>query len=120
LAEIDFATGWNAPPRRVTDPVLTIHLANGILIAMTLTLDKLGRLVVPKPLRDRFGLAPGDELAVRLEPDGFRLQLVRSVSPVVKQEGLLVCTSEIPSSAWDTGAFVEKERERRIRQIGGI
>lgn len=85
---------------------------------MTLTLDKMGRLVLPKPLRDRFALAPGDELAVRLEPDGFRLQLVRSVSSVAEKNGLLIRTSKIPASAWDIGAFVEKERERQIWQIG--
>jgi DNA-binding transcriptional regulator/RsmH inhibitor MraZ len=43
---------------------LTFSLPNGILIAMKLTLDKMSRLLVPKGLRDRFALKPGDELEV--------------------------------------------------------
>ncbi len=39
------------------------HL-NGILDAMNVTIDKAGRIVVPKALRDRMGLNAGDELEI--------------------------------------------------------
>jgi AbrB family looped-hinge helix DNA binding protein len=41
---------------------------------MRTTIDKAGRLVVPKPLRDRVGMAPGpvdlvvDGVGIRIEP----------------------------------------------------
>jgi len=41
---------------------------------MSATIDKAGRLVIPKPLRDRLGLGPGevevvaDGTALRVEP----------------------------------------------------
>lgn len=41
---------------------------------MRVTIDKAGRLVIPKPLRDRLGLVPGevevvaDGAALRVEP----------------------------------------------------
>jgi len=37
---------------------------------MKITIDKAGRIVVPKPLRDRLGMTPGTELVV--EADGER------------------------------------------------
>ncbi len=38
---------------------------NGNIGAMRTTIDAAGRLVVPKPLRDQLGLAPGTELELR-------------------------------------------------------
>lgn len=87
---------------------------------MILTLDKMSRLVVPKGLRDRFALKPGDSLEVTLEPDGIRLRPVHPPSPIAEEEGILVCCSEVPPSAWDIGAFMEGQREQRSREMGGL
>lgn len=86
---------------------------------MKLTLDKMSRLVVPKAIRDRFALAPGYELEVVVESDGFRLRPVQPASPLAPKDGLLICTSELPPTAWDVGSFLAKEREQRSRQLGG-
>ena len=40
---------------------------------MQVTIDKAGRIVVPKPVRDRLGLQPGDELELIEGPDGLLL-----------------------------------------------
>ena len=90
------------------------------MTAMKLTLDKMSRLVVPKAIRDRFALAPGQELEVLVESDGFRLRPVQAASALTSKDGLLICTSELPPTAWDIGAFLDKERELRIRQLGGV
>jgi AbrB family looped-hinge helix DNA binding protein len=87
---------------------------------MTLTLDKMSRVVVPKALRDRLSLEPGDELEVSLEAGSIRLRPVRPVSPLTEKEGVLVCSSEIPPSAWDLGAFLEQQRDHRSRETGGL
>jgi AbrB family looped-hinge helix DNA binding protein len=99
---------------------LTLQLAIGIVITMNLVLDKMSRLVVPKAIRDRFALAPGHELEVVVESDGFRLRPVHPASPLTSKDGLLICTSELPPTAWDVGAFLDKEREQRSRQVGGM
>jgi AbrB family looped-hinge helix DNA binding protein len=87
---------------------------------MKLTLDKMSRLVVPKGLRDRFALKPGDSLEVTLEPDGTRLRPVQPLSTIAEEDGILVCSSEVPPSLWDIGAFIDGQREERSRDVGGV
>jgi AbrB family looped-hinge helix DNA binding protein len=86
---------------------------------MTLTLDKMHRLVVPKSLRDRFSLQSGDELEITLEPDGIKLRPLHPAPAVATVEGVLVCSSEVPVAAWDIGAFIEQQRDQRSQSLGG-
>lgn len=80
----------------------------------------MSRVVVPKQLRDRFALAPGHELEVLVEVDGFRLRPVHASPVLAAKDGLVICTSELPTTAWDLGAFLDKEREQRSRPLGGV
>jgi AbrB family looped-hinge helix DNA binding protein len=56
---------------------------------MRLTIDRFGRIVIPKRLRERLGLHPGTE--VELEPSGETL-VVRAVvsEPVLQHEGAVL------------------------------
>jgi AbrB family looped-hinge helix DNA binding protein len=72
---------------------------------MRATIDKAGRLVIPKPLRDRLGLQPGE---VELVVDGAALR----VEPVVgtgleERDGRLV----IPAA----GAVITDDDVRALR-----
>ena len=87
---------------------------------MTLALDKMGRLVVPKALRDRFALKPGDELDVTVDSDGIRLRPLAPLQPMTVQNGILVCSSELPASAWDLGSFIEQQRDQRSQELSGL
>ncbi len=59
---------------------------------MRSTIDKAGRLVIPKPLRDQLGLRPGD---VELTADGAALRLVPvHEDTLIEADGRLV----IPAS----------------------
>jgi len=86
---------------------------------MQITLDRMSRIVVPKAIRDRLALKPGDELEITLEADGIRLRPAVPTSPLTEAGGLLVCSSEIPPSAWDVGAFLDAQRTQRSTEIGG-
>jgi AbrB family looped-hinge helix DNA binding protein len=72
---------------------------------MLATIDKAGRLVIPKELRDRVGIAPG-KVEVTAEGTGLRVEPVASDS-LAERDGLLV----IPAS----GVAVDDELVRSLR-----
>ena len=86
---------------------------------MTLTMDKAGRIILPKSLRDRLGLHAGSNLDVVETPDGIRLKPVEAEPLMVKKDGLLVYTGKVPPG-FDVVRAVEDDREARIREIGGF
>jgi len=83
------------------------------------TLDKAGRVVIPKTLRDELRLAPGDTLA--LESDGERVTLrpVRSASALRKEQGIWVFRSGRKLSAEETDQVLENLRQERDRKARG-
>jgi AbrB family looped-hinge helix DNA binding protein len=58
---------------------------------MKTTIDKAGRLVIPKELRDRIGLVPG-QVDVFAEGAGLRIELV-STDHLVEHDGHLLLPS---------------------------
>lgn len=56
---------------------------------MRTTIDRAGRLVIPRVLRDRIGLAGGGEVEVELDGGAIRIEPVSGRS-LREQDGLLV------------------------------
>ena len=56
---------------------------------MKTTIDKAGRLVIPRQLRERVGLAGGGEVEVSLDGAAIRIEPVAE-SALREQDGLLV------------------------------
>ncbi len=56
----------------------------------TVTLDRAGRVVIPKTLRDELHLEPGDTLELESEGERVTLRPVRSASPLRKERGVWV------------------------------
>ena len=86
-----------------TDLVLAAAI-HGKMHAMRTTIDQAGRLVIPRSLRDRIGLANGGE--VDLELDGASVRIAPVTGRDLKEErGLLV----IPAAGTPiTGAAVRE------------
>jgi AbrB family looped-hinge helix DNA binding protein len=51
---------------------------------MTTNVTTKGQVTIPKPIRDRLGIAPGDPVAFELAPDG-RIVLVKSGARAVSR-----------------------------------
>lgn len=82
---------------------------------MRTTIDKAGRLVLPKRARDRMGIKPGDELEIESDDTGVRLTLVHESPRLVKEGRVLVFAGgKLERGGTDV---VEEDREARIAQL---
>jgi AbrB family looped-hinge helix DNA binding protein len=82
---------------------------------MTLTIDGAGRVVIPKPLRDKFGMHAGSTLEVLETPDGVTLKPAEQKSSLARIGRLLVYTGEVPAG-FDVVKAIEEEREAQDRK----
>jgi AbrB family looped-hinge helix DNA binding protein len=85
----------------------------------TLTIDKAGRVVIPKTLRDELRLEPGDSLTLESDGDLLMLRPVRSSSPLRKKRGIWVFHGDRKISAAETDQALETVRQERDRELRG-
>jgi len=62
---------------------------------MQATIDSVGRIVVPKPLRDALGLTPGSTVDISQYGAGLQLVPTGRTARLVDESGVLVATGEI-------------------------
>jgi AbrB family looped-hinge helix DNA binding protein len=55
-----------------------------------LTVDKVGRIVIPKVLRDELKLSPGDSLKLEAEGEKITLRPVRRTKPLRSKRSIWV------------------------------
>jgi AbrB family looped-hinge helix DNA binding protein len=65
---------------------------------MRTTIDKAGRVVVPKVLRDRIGLASGTEIEIEERDGELRIRPVGPQVVAVERDGRTVLTTTSPVS----------------------
>ena len=85
---------------------------------MSITIDKAGRIVVPKALRERYSLYPGAELDVEGTADGIRLRLRGGAAPFVEKNGMLVHHGPTVATGIDVAEFINRQREGRALETG--
>jgi AbrB family looped-hinge helix DNA binding protein len=85
-----------------------------------LTLDKAGRIVIPKPLREELHLEPGDALELEITGEQITLRPVRGTAPLTKERGVWVFRTGQPLSASVAEETLRRVREERDqRNLGG-
>ena len=82
---------------------------------MKLTIDKAGRIVLPKPIRDELHLEPGDTLEVESSGDDITLRPSRGEGQMRKKKGVWVYKAGAPLSAATVDETVRQIREERER-----
>jgi len=88
---------------------------NGIMVT-TLTIDKAGRIVLPKPVRDELQLSPGDSLEVDSSEDRVILRPVRGNGRIYKKQGVWVFDSGEPLGTDVVNKTLRHVREERDRR----
>ena len=90
---------------------------NGKMNAMTttLTIDRAGRLVLPKRVREELQLAAGDSLELESSEDQIILRPVRGTASLRKKQGVWVMRTGKPLSAEVVNQTVRKIRNERGR-----
>lgn len=76
---------------------------------MKITIDKFWRIVIPKELRQRFGLIPGHVLEINVSDDAIILRSAEGQSPLTLEDGLLVFNG---APIGDLAGWVRGERAR--------
>ncbi|MBE9545977.1 MAG: AbrB/MazE/SpoVT family DNA-binding domain-containing protein [Proteobacteria bacterium] len=82
---------------------------------METTLDKFGRIVIPKKIRDDLHLEPGDQIRVEENGQAIVLKPVHGEPNLVLKDGILVF-SGTPTGNLDEA--ITKHREKRIKSVG--
>lgn len=81
---------------------------------MQATLDKFGRVLIPKRLRERLGLQPNDVLELELEDGKLTLLPQRTPPPLRRKGRVLVVESEATA---DLGQALAHLREERLAEL---
>jgi AbrB family looped-hinge helix DNA binding protein len=80
------------------------------------TIDRAGRVVIPKNLRDELHLSPGDTLDVSVQGDEVKLRPRRSSSPLQKKQGVWVFSTGQPMTSDETAEALRDLRGQRDRK----
>jgi AbrB family looped-hinge helix DNA binding protein len=81
-----------------------------------LRIDKSGRIVVPKPLRERLGLMPDSELEAFEQAGGVFLRAVEQRPSMIKIDGLWVHQG-VAKPGVNFDRVVQDVREERIESV---
>ncbi|MGP0019618.1 MAG: AbrB/MazE/SpoVT family DNA-binding domain-containing protein [Candidatus Sulfotelmatobacter sp.] len=85
----------------------------------TLIVDKAGRVVLPKPVRDEMQLRAGDSLELESSEDRIVLRPRRGESGMHKKQGIWVFNTGEPISAEATDDLLRQiRRDRELSFLG--
>jgi AbrB family looped-hinge helix DNA binding protein len=86
---------------------------------MTTKIDKFGRILIPKPVRERMGLRPGSPVSlVEAEGGSIEIKAEPRAPLVARRGGLLVYTGPAGGDSAETLRALREERDARNRSAG--
>ena len=81
------------------------------------TLDRFGRVLVPKKVRTELGISPGDPLEIESRDGGILIKPIHDEPCLVDKDGVLVFTG---TSMGDIVGAVREHRNQRLDKISGF
>jgi AbrB family looped-hinge helix DNA binding protein len=96
-------------------------MANGIVNAMKtelIRMDKAGRVVLPKPLRDQFNLLPGDKLRLSVDGKSIKLEPTDAAGTLVRKGSVMIFRGDFvePITTAKVDQLLEESRDGRSLQ----
>ena len=85
----------------------------------TIRMDRAGRVVLPKPVRDRLQLEPGESLELESFDDHIVLRPARGNASLRKKQGVWVFRTGEPLAASVVEQTIRKVRDDRDREVAG-
>lgn len=92
-------------------------MAYGNVQGMVVKIDTSGRIIVPKPLRDRLGLKLDMELEVHEHADGVLLRVPVPHPTMIHVDGFWVHRGTAPANT-DWARVLENVRDERRQVVG--
>lgn len=84
---------------------------------MEAILDELGRIIIPKQVREDLGLTPGAVLKIEERQRQIVLSPVPDREALVIKDGVLVFTGEVEE---DPELALRRDRDERSRKLAGL
>ncbi|HKV26248.1 MAG TPA: AbrB/MazE/SpoVT family DNA-binding domain-containing protein [Candidatus Acidoferrum sp.] len=81
------------------------------------SIDKAGRVVLPKSLRDKFRLSPGDDLALDSDDQSITLRPIRAQALLKKELGVWVYQGQSQAPDASIPDLIDRVREERIQEL---
>jgi AbrB family looped-hinge helix DNA binding protein len=82
-------------------------------------IDRAGRIVIPKALRDRFGLEEGAQVELIEVPDGITLVPMTSERRIVRRGRVVAIDTGAETAPFETFS-VERVRDERLDRANGL
>ena len=77
---------------------------------MKATIDSVGRIVLPKALRDALGLAPGSTVDISRYGSGLQVVPSGRTARLIREDGVLVATGDTEIDDDDVFALIDAGR----------
>jgi AbrB family looped-hinge helix DNA binding protein len=84
-------------------------------MTVKITIDKAGRIVIPKRLREKLQIGPGDTLQLDSEGDRITLRPIRPQATLRKEHGVWVYSGETTDAS--ISDLIDRERDK---PLGGL
>jgi AbrB family looped-hinge helix DNA binding protein len=65
---------------------------------MLATLDKFGRILIPKKVREHLGIRPASALHIKDDGKRIIIEPIKEEEPIVEKDGLLIFTGKVQSN----------------------
>ena len=81
---------------------------------MVTSLDKFGRVIIPKKFREHLGISFNTSLNISEDGKRIVIEPVQEKEPLVDKDGILVFTGKLDIKKND---FIQKDRNQRMKKL---